>query len=711
MKEIRLSKVARELSVGISTIVDFANSQNIEIEAKPNTKISSKFYELLRFEFKNDNEVVNYTEQNARGHFITSRKGVLKEVKLFQYNLKEKTANNKEAKQKLKNWLYSTQHLFAFAKDHFTTLNELESIETSQYFLHKTSFLEPPFNNVPLISNFLGRQLRKNFARHYNQFLNTNTFILKAEEIDSFSVLHCFNFNIQLFSNGEFYVHFNTASKITSGLRFAKQFVNSQIWNEKLESEPELYFMVLRAVGKKLFHQRIICNDKDSLNKASKYIMQYEATNDQMIATFNTGFLSHYFNSEFPAIQQSCNILQEDAIQSLIKPSNQIKISSKASLHYRPFLKIVTTNFAGENNLLVGNKKAVNNQAAAHFNGMYRQVESKVILPILFHGFSLPDFFEKKLKELNCDYPIQILEPMICEKETIIEAYSNQLADYKKQYGVNLFVSLLAKFNLTADTFKHLSQFKIPFQPNVGSFSDATLSNYWVKCIEKMGGMLSTIKDSREAETTYFIGIDLGHDHKQELSSLAVVVYSYKGEFLFSKKKTELPLNEALNEQSIKCAFTASLKQIRLSNFPTPRKLIIHRDGKLHQNDIELMRKNIPNEIELDVVEIIKSGHPILGLYNGGYQSVKSGDAWFLHHQNYALLATNTQNKNVPINPIIVKHKYGKTPFENIVFQIYWLTKIYTNNLYFSSRLPATTNRANSFARTGKNRYVSSYSA
>ena len=48
----RLSKVARELNVGISTIVEFLSSQNKEVSSNPNTKIGEELYMLLLQEFQ-----------------------------------------------------------------------------------------------------------------------------------------------------------------------------------------------------------------------------------------------------------------------------------------------------------------------------------------------------------------------------------------------------------------------------------------------------------------------------------------------------------------------------------------------------------------------------------------------------------------------------------------------------------------------------------
>ena len=50
----RLSKVARELNVGISTIVDFLNQQGNEVSSNPNTKIDENLYMILLQEFQSE---------------------------------------------------------------------------------------------------------------------------------------------------------------------------------------------------------------------------------------------------------------------------------------------------------------------------------------------------------------------------------------------------------------------------------------------------------------------------------------------------------------------------------------------------------------------------------------------------------------------------------------------------------------------------------
>ena len=53
-KELRLSKLAREFNVGITTIVEFLKKKGHEIESNPNTKVAPELYALLLKEYSSD---------------------------------------------------------------------------------------------------------------------------------------------------------------------------------------------------------------------------------------------------------------------------------------------------------------------------------------------------------------------------------------------------------------------------------------------------------------------------------------------------------------------------------------------------------------------------------------------------------------------------------------------------------------------------------
>jgi len=82
----RLSKVARELNVGISTIVDFLGSHGVEISTNPNTKIEPAVYEQLLGEFQKSKSVkdkVNEvrTEKEEQKELVAKQRQAEKEAK------------------------------------------------------------------------------------------------------------------------------------------------------------------------------------------------------------------------------------------------------------------------------------------------------------------------------------------------------------------------------------------------------------------------------------------------------------------------------------------------------------------------------------------------------------------------------------------------------------------------------------------------------
>jgi translation initiation factor IF-2 len=62
----RLSKVARELNVGISTLVEFLGTQDIKIDSNPNTKLEPEHYEILSEEFADDQTLKEQAKQEVK---------------------------------------------------------------------------------------------------------------------------------------------------------------------------------------------------------------------------------------------------------------------------------------------------------------------------------------------------------------------------------------------------------------------------------------------------------------------------------------------------------------------------------------------------------------------------------------------------------------------------------------------------------------------
>ena len=60
---VRLSKVAREFNVGLSTIVDFLQNKGIKISSDPNAKLTEEQYGLVAKEFSSDSELKNESKR------------------------------------------------------------------------------------------------------------------------------------------------------------------------------------------------------------------------------------------------------------------------------------------------------------------------------------------------------------------------------------------------------------------------------------------------------------------------------------------------------------------------------------------------------------------------------------------------------------------------------------------------------------------------
>jgi translation initiation factor IF-2 len=69
-KNIRLSKLAREFNVGITTIVEFLNKKGIEMDSNPNNKVSGEAYDILAKEYSSD---INLKKESEKVNLKSTR--------------------------------------------------------------------------------------------------------------------------------------------------------------------------------------------------------------------------------------------------------------------------------------------------------------------------------------------------------------------------------------------------------------------------------------------------------------------------------------------------------------------------------------------------------------------------------------------------------------------------------------------------------------
>lgn len=409
-------------------------------------------------------------------------------------------------------------------------------------------------------------------------------------------------------------------------------------------------------------------------------------------------------------------IKNEKLISDLIEYTVPVSIKAKVEKH-EDWAKAHITMFFKPNESV--NFKS-NVQSASYYHGIFKPVNNKSILPIVIDHKDISLFKELIEKFNKNSQNFNVLDPLFFKREDEIIA-----KDLETIIGKNknkILIVVITKYKMPLGYFDPLKGFKYQiFQGEIenSNQSRAKMSNFTCKCLEKLGGIVTSISDTSLDEAGYFIGIDLGHTtySGEKYSNLAMAMFDNRGIIIGKTIVEKLPRKENLIEEYC----TIALKQLsenfkKNKGLKTPKHIVFHRDGKLHNNDINILKTSVDKvwvDISIDVVEIIKSGYPLmlLKLEKNMISNPAPGNSFQDANKKYGILVTNAQadERDITISPLIIKHKFGNIPFNKIVDQVYWLTKVYTNNLFNSTRLPATTLLANNIVGTSTKVHRASY--
>lgn len=636
--------------------------------------------------------------------FITSRFGEINNIKLYFYSIKSRIRNNKDHYEKFKKWLsfQLKDRLYLFSLKYFISFEKLEDPDTIQYQLKKTILLIPPFSNTQRISALLAYQLRRQLSTKWKQFLNQNCFVIEKMRLNHFTICQCIEFNIEVFSDGHFFIHYLPTSKIVGSNQTTIE--NLKILKTNLAVKTTYATLSLVSLDRfKRFKIDLLANnwEADAMSILNKI--------PNTITTFDYQFLHNFSPTIFNEVTDLTKKKFSKILPSLREVS-ELGLFGNYQFHTKPYYKIALNNIGYENNFLTGGNKVTNKPQAVYYNGIFRPVSNKTIQPVIIQQ-SHQNIYELSIINEFKNLVFKFNQAGInCNILPTITIYNeHELArQLSKHTHTNDLIVIFTKNKLADGEIKSLFENHIFFELYLGLFEKYRLSNFVVKCLEKLGGLLGLIHNTHESTDTFFCGIDLGHSHQsnKDFSLLAIVFCDNRGEYLFSEEIKTL-LNEALDGLAILNVF-ANFKRFLEKQNRSIKKLIVHRDGRLHKLDIDKIVNAalLALDIEsIDILEVIKSGYPVIGrIQDKTCIQPESGDIWIDPTHKYGIIVTNYQSKtdDAIANPIIIKHKFGETDFSILLKQIYWFTKLYTNNLYNSSRLPFTTEKANSFARTNK---------
>jgi hypothetical protein len=656
-------------------------------------------------------------KKSYTGHFLTSRYGRFNRIKLYYYKFSKRLTENQQVRNTFLNWLKSNLEvvLLRVESNYFVTFNELPV--NAQYELSGNADLVFPFENTQLLSSYLSLLIRKHYSASFFQYLNKNIYAFTKTEFHPFSMLKCFSFDVEMFSDGRFFVHYQIQSKIVSNTFVDVPFLNSLCYSLRGSDNINKQDIILVDRYNR-FRQRFNLLDRKNVEEAMDFIRVSETRKQEILGTFSIAFLRNYSSDIYADFVAASRPSLSESVKLAVQFSNGLHLPDFIQLNDSPIFSVTNPRKPRlDRNLMIGNGFDAREQKAAFYNGVFRPSHKSVILPIEIGG-DFSESFVELLGRFNTNGSTVILPPFKYSAE--LGWPLSALLDLKAEFGNHFLIAIFMRFKQPSDILKPLQNKGLQIQIYTGVSDSFKMSNFCVKCIEKLGGLLSALKCTFERETTYFIGIDLGHSRtgSERHSNMCVTVFDYKGERRMHRVINKIPLNEALNHSAFMQAMKYIVEFLSMEGFPFPEKFIVHRDGKVHKDDLEIMSKvfaEVAEMTDFDVVEVIKSGYPIFAVRDGAgnLSNPEPGEYFLLPSKKYAILATNTQagKQGQAVKPVVLRHSYGNTEFTNLIEQIFWFTKVYTNNLYNSTRLPATTELANNRTGTGDKRFVATYLA
>lgn len=199
-------------------------------------------------------------------------------------------------------------------------------------------------------------------------------------------------------------------------------------------------------------------------------------------------------------------------------------------------------------------------------------------------------------------------------------------------------------------------------------------------------------------EQTFFVGVDLGHDHREKQSVPAFSLHEFRGRPVDCLTLPRRAGNERLSLAELNQGLRKLLKGKR------PAQVIVHRDGKYLEGEVDDFIIAL-NDLGVPRVSLLAVKKSNLSMVAGA----KEGTVLPLDERR-CLLVTNTQAAVARPTELEVMHSDHLT-FAELTEQVFWLTRVFMNNAQHAGSDPATVEWANGIARTGKRIALSGWSA
>jgi hypothetical protein len=194
-------------------------------------------------------------------------------------------------------------------------------------------------------------------------------------------------------------------------------------------------------------------------------------------------------------------------------------------------------------------------------------------------------------------------------------------------------------------------------------------------------------------DRTVFLGIDLGHNHRQGRSQVGLTVVDHRGR----------PINNAVipcprnNERIPTEVLTREVPRLLFAwGTESPTQVIVHRDGRFLPGESDDLISALEG-VDGTLVAVKKDNLTRFGL------DVTEGTFWRVGPHR-ALIVTNIQSEGRSMaRPVEIEiEETNHRTLDEVVAQVFWLSRVCQGSAYHARRLPKTTEWADHIATTGK---------
>jgi len=244
------------------------------------------------------------------------------------------------------------------------------------------------------------------------------------------------------------------------------------------------------------------------------------------------------------------------------------------------------------------------------------------------------------------------------------------------------------------------------------------LDNQWVNQNTALGliagaGGIPWCIDEMPGDPDCFIGLDATRDPDtgQHLGASANVVLA--DGTVFVSKTQRLQSGETFDESAIRDVIKDVQREFVRREGESPSHVIVHRDGRLFEDEAAIRAPFADAGIEMDILDIRKSGAPrIATKRNDEFRIEQKGRLFVSSTNDHGFVATtgapeftDDHGLGTPRTLHVVR-RAGDTSMLTLLEQVYWLSEVHVGSAGRSVRLPITTYYADRCAEHARKGYL-----